>query len=152
MYRMVAALCLMALPAHAETLLQQVTGTWTLTSGYELAADGTKTEPWVAGNLILEPSGHMSFFVLGKDRQKPAGPPDPRVPVGPIVAYYGTFTTDDAAKTVTYHVEEASAPVFSGATRVQSITVTADTLTTKGSQLKTPQGEITPVNEWRRAK
>jgi hypothetical protein len=43
MYRVIGALCLMALPAHAETLLQQVTGTWTLTSGYEVAANGTKT-------------------------------------------------------------------------------------------------------------
>ena len=69
-----------------------------------------------------------------------------------MVAYYGTFTTDDAAKTVTIHVEDASAPAFSDGTRVQYITVTADTLTTKGSPVKTPQGEITPINEWRRAK
>jgi hypothetical protein len=127
-------------PAHAETLLQQVTGTWTLISGYEVAADGTKTVPWSAGNLILDASGHMSLFVFGKDRQMPEGPPDPRAPVGPMVAYYGTYTTDDAAKTVTFHVENASAPAFSGATRVQSITVTAETLMTKGSPVKNAAG------------
>ena len=69
-----------------------------------------------------------------------------------MVAHYDTFTVDEAVKTVTFHVENASAPAFSGATRVQYITVTADTLTTKGSPVNTPQGEITPVNEWRRAK
>ena len=152
MYRVICALCLVALPARAESLLQQVAGVWMLTSGSEQAADGTRTVPWSAGNLILDPSGHMSFFVLGKNQQKPEGPADPRAPVGPIVAYYGTFTVDDAAKTVTFHVENASAPAFSGATRVQYITVTGDTLTTKGSPVKTPQGEITPTNEWRRAR
>ena len=152
MYRLIGALCLMALPAHAESLLQQISGVWTLTSGSEVAVDGTKTVPWAAGNLILDPSGHFSFFVMGKDRPKPAGPPDPRVPVGPMVAYYGTFTADDAAKTLTYHVTDASAPAFAGITRGQMITVTADTLITKGSPVKTPQGDITPINEWRRAK
>jgi len=135
-----------------QGLLQQVTGAWTLTSGSEQAADGTKTVLWSTGNLILDPSGHMSFFVFSKDRQKPEGPPDPRVPAGPMVAYYGTFTVDDAAKTVTYHVDNASAPAFSGVTRVQHITVTADTMTTTGSRVKTPQGDITPINEWRREK
>jgi hypothetical protein len=129
---------LITLPAHAESLLQQITGAWTLTSGSEQIADGTKTVPWSAGNLILDLSGHMSFFVFGKDRKKPEGPPNPRDPIGPMVAYYGTFTVDDAAKTVTFHVENASAPAFSGATRLQYITVTADTLTTKGSPVKTP--------------
>jgi hypothetical protein len=141
----------MALPAHAGSLTQQVSGAWTLTSGAEQMPDGTKTVPWSAGNLILDPSGHMSFFVLAADR-KTDGPPDPRQPAGPMVAYYGTWTADDAAKTLTFRVENASAPAFNGATRVQYVAVTPDTLITKGSPVKTPQGEITPINEWRRAK
>jgi hypothetical protein len=78
--------------------------------------------------------------------------PDPRKPVGPMVAYYGTWTADDANKTLTFHVENASAPPFSGATRIQSITVTHDSLVTRGSPVKTPQGEITTMNEWQRTK
>jgi hypothetical protein len=66
---------------------------------------------------------------------------------GPVAAPSG-----DAAKIVTFLVENASALAFNGATRVQYITVTPDTLITKGSPVKTPQGEITPINEWRRAK
>lgn len=153
MYRVIGALAigLSALPAHAESLMQQVAGTWTLTSGSEQFADGRKTMPWSVGNLIIDPSGHMSFFVFAKDRAT-EGPPDPRKPAGPMVAYYGTVTADDAAKTLTFHVENASAPSFSGATRLQYVTVTADTLVTKGSPVTTPQGVITPINEWRRAK
>jgi Lipocalin-like domain len=143
---------LLALPAQAQSLKQQVTGVWMLTEGSEQMQDGKKVVPWSAGELILDPSGHFAFFVFGKDRQKPEGPPDPRAPVGPMVAYYGTFTADETAKTLTYHVENASSPTFNGVTRTQYVTVTSDTLITKGSPVKTPQGEITPINEWRREK
>jgi len=153
MYRQIATLCvaLLAVPAHAESLLQQVAGAWTLTSGSERMADGTVNEIWGAGSLILDPSGHMSFFVFGKNRP-PATSPDPRVPLGPMVAYYGTFTVDEDTKTLTYHVEAASSPMFNAATRMQTVALSGDTMTTTGSQVITPQGPITPINAWKRAK
>jgi len=151
MYRVISVVCLLALPAHAETLTQQVAGAWTLTSGSEVAADGTKTTPWASGSLILDPSGRMAFFVFGKDRATPAVS-DPRVPAGPMVAYYGTYTADDDTKTLTFRIEAAASPAFNGMTRMQAATLTDDTLTLKGSVVKTPQGDITPINVWRRAK
>ena len=153
MYRITGALCLglLAVPAHAESLLQQVAGAWTLTSGSEKMADGKVNELWGSGSLILDPSGHMSFFVFGKDRP-PATAPDPRVPLGPMVAYYGTFTVDDDTKTLTYHVEAASSPMFNAATRMQTVSLSGDTMTTTGSTVNTPQGPITPINVWKRAK
>jgi hypothetical protein len=84
--------------------------------------------------------------VLAKDR-KSEGPPDPRVHTVPVIAYYGTFSAADAAKMLTVHVEDASAPSCRGATRVQSIAVTPDDLITKGSPVTTHQGEITSINE-----
>ena len=153
MYRIIATLCagLLAVPANAESLLQQVAGAWTLTSGSEKMADGTVNELWGAGSLILDPSGHMSFFVFGKNRP-PATSPDPRAPLGPMVAYYGTFTVDDDTKTLTYHVEAASSPMFNAATRMQTVTLSGETMTTTGSTVNTPQGAITPINVWKRAK
>jgi Lipocalin-like domain len=153
MYRIIATLCagLLAVPAHAESLLQRVAGAWTLTSGSEKMADGTVNELWGAGSLILDPSGHMSFFVFGKNRP-PATSPDPRAPLGPMVAYYGTFTVDDDTKTLTYHVEAASSPMFNAATRMQTVTLSGETMTTTGSTVNTPQGVITPINVWKRAK
>jgi len=141
----------LAPPAHAKNLMHQVAGTWTLTSGAEQFADGKKVISWSAGNLIIDPSGHMSLFIFAKDRPT-VGLPDPRKPAGPMVAYYGTVTADDAADTLTYHIENASAPVLNGATRIRYVTITGDTMVTKGSPVKTPQGMITPIDEWRRAK
>ena len=153
MYRIFGVLFvgLLAGPAHAESLLQQVAGAWTLTSGSEKMADGAVNEIWGAGSLILDPSGHMSFFVFGKNRP-PATSPDPRVPLGPMVAYYGTFSADDDTKTLTYHVAAASSPMFNAATRMQTVTLSGDTMTTTGSTVNTPQGPITPINVWTRAK
>jgi Lipocalin-like domain len=145
------AISFLASPAHAQSLMHQVAGTWTLISGAEQFADGKKVIPWSAGNLIIDPSGHMSFFIFGKNRPT-AGPPDPRKPAGPMVAYYGTVTADDAAETLTYHIENASAPALNGATRIRYVTITGDTMVTKGSPVKTPRGMITPIDEWRRAK
>ena len=114
-------------PAHAQNLMHQVAGIWTLTSGAEQFADGKKIVPWSAGNLIIDPSGHMSLFIFAKDRPT-AGPPDPRIPAGPMIAYYGTVTADDAAKTLVYHIENASAPALNGATRIRYVTITGDTM------------------------
>ncbi len=145
------AIGFLAPAAHAQNLMRQVAGTWALTSGAEQFADGKKVTPWSAGNLIIDPSGHMSFFIFAKDRPT-AGSPDPRKPAGPMVAYYGTVTADDAAKTLTYHVKNASAPVLNGATRIRYVTITGDIMVAKGSPMKTPQGMITPIDEWRRAR
>ena len=153
MYRIIATLCagLLVVPAHAESLLQQVAGAWSLTSGSEKMSDGTVNEIWGAGSLILDSSGHMSFFVFGKNRPTVTSR-DPRVPQGPMVAYYGTFAVDEDTKTLTYHVEAASSPMFNAAIRMQTVTLLGDTMTTTGSQLTTPQGPITPINVWKRAK
>src|SRR5262245_14223166 len=43
--------------------------------------------PWATGNLILDPSGHLSFFLIGKDQLKTGS--SVRTPLGPLVAYDG---------------------------------------------------------------
>jgi hypothetical protein len=136
--------------ANAQGLKDKVIGAWTLNDGSELFQDGKKATPWVEGNLILDTNGHFSFFVLGKDRV--AGNDDVRIPSGPLVAYYGTYTVDDAQNMLTYKVEHAANPKFDGAVRTQKVTFKGDLMTTTGSDVKTPQGTITPVNEWKKAK
>lgn len=144
-------LCIgMSTGASAEGLKDKVAGAWTLNEGSEVFQDGKKVTPWVEGNLILDSNGHFSFFVLGKDRVK--GNDDVRIPAGPLVAYYGTYTVNDAENMLTYKVEHAANPMFDGAVRTQKVTFKGDVMTTTGSDVKTPQGVITPVNEWKKAK
>lgn len=147
----VSLLCMgIASPASAQSLKEKMIGAWTLDVGSEIFQDGKKVIPWAAGSLILSSNGHFSFFVIGKDRPKGSG--DPRIPVAPVVAYYGTYTISEADNTMTYKQEHATNPSFDGAVRTQKISFKGDTMTTTSSDVKTPQGTITPVNEWKKAK
>jgi hypothetical protein len=134
--------------ASAQSLQQQVVGTWTLTAGMEQRPDGTKVTPWQTGRLMLDANGNLAFFLIGRDRPKAGN--DPRVPVGPIVAYYGTYTVNDAEKSLTWKMEHASFPGFDGGERKQTVVIAGDIMTTTGSPVQTPQGAIIPINEWKR--
>ena len=137
-------------PAVAQSFKEKVMGVWTLEAGSENFPGGKKLEPWATGNLILDPSGHLSFFLIGKDQPKTG--PSVRTPLGPLVAYYGTYTIDEPNATLTYKIEHGASPLFNGVTRSQKITFKGDAMVTTGSEVQTPEGKMTPVNEWRRAK
>jgi Lipocalin-like domain len=134
--------------ALAQGLKEKIVGAWTLTEGSEVFADGKKVVPWSKGSLIVSGSGHVSFFVLPKDRAKTDSV---RAPAGPMVAWYGTYTVDEGANTFTVKVIGASSPAFEGASRVQSVSFSGDTMTTTASKVDTPEGPITPVNVWKKA-
>ena len=133
--------------ASAQSLKEKLVGAYTLVEGSEVLPDGKKVVPWSHGALHLSPSGRVAFFVLAKDRPKTGSP---RKPAEPMVAWYGSYTVDEAAGTYTATIEGASAPDFEGAKRVQKITFQGDTMTTTGDKVKTPEGEITPVNVWKK--
>lgn len=61
------------------------------------------------GKVIADPSGHIAFFLVGKDR--PTRSPSIQTPVGSLVAYYGAFTVDDANNKLTYKIEDAASPL-----------------------------------------
>jgi hypothetical protein len=146
-----ALLCLgLASPANAQGLKQQIVGTWTLESGTENYPDGKKNMPWLTGNLIIDSTGHASLFLVGRDQPKDS--PSVRTPVGPFVAYYGTYTVNEAEKGLTWKVEYSASPLFNGTVRTQKISVNGDVMTWTGSEVKTPEGGMTPVNVWKRAK
>jgi hypothetical protein len=154
MYRFPAIAALAAtaaMPAQAQSLKQQIVGAWSLTSGSEQTADGSKVKVWSSGELFLDPSGRFAFLVFA-DRPKAEGVADPRVPVAPMVAYFGTYDLDEGTQTLTYHVSTASTPAFNGMTRGSRVTVVGDILTTVSTPVKTPKGDIIPINEWRREK
>ena len=140
---------LAVVPASAQSVKDQVVGTYTLASGIEKRSDGTTAPTWVAGNLVLTANGRVSLFLIGKDRAK--ADPDPRVPTAPFVAYYGTYAVDEATKMLTVNVEMGSSPAWEKAVRKQTVSMNGDAMTLTGSPVKLPQGDIVPVNEWKRA-
>jgi hypothetical protein len=136
--------------ADAQNLKEKMIGAWTLESGSENFTDGKKLLPWATGNLILDQTGHISVFLMGRDR--PTTSPSTRTPVGPAVAYYGTYSVSEADSTVTIKIERSLSPSIDGVTRTQKVDFKGDTMTITGSEVKTPEGTMTPVNEWLKLK
>ena len=119
-----AFLCLgiALLPSDAlgqqKTLKELIVGTWILDSVYDQTQDGEKHNPWgdgVKGQAIFTSDGHFSWQMMSANR--PKADTSPREPVGQVVADWGTYTVDDAAKTYTVHVERCTFPQWDGAER-----------------------------------
>jgi hypothetical protein len=146
----VALLISAASGASAQGLSSRVVGTWTLVSGSENYPDGKKNVPWATGNLMLDSTDHLSFFLIGKDQPKTS--PSVRTPVGPAVGYYGTYAVDEANSMLTYKIDQAMSPLQTGITRTQKVSFNGDIMTLTGSEIKTPEGTMIPVNEFKRAK
>ena len=129
-----AFLCLgIVLPAsnaisQQKTIKELLVGTWTLDSVYDQTQDGKKHDTWgpgVKGMYIFDGSGHMSAQIIAADRPKSEST-SPRTPVGQVSCYFGTYTVDEATKTVTYHIERATFPQWDGINRIVSTVFPTD--------------------------
>ena len=69
-----------------------------------------------------------------------------------VVAHFGTYAVDEAAKTVTYTAERATTPSFDGLARRANVTVNGDELQQTSAPVTGPQGTFVPNIVFRRAK
>jgi hypothetical protein len=78
---------------------------------------------------------------------------DPRTPVGPLVAYFGTYSTSDADKVLTYHIERSSWPNFEGQDQKRIVTIKGDEMSYKSQvPISSPQGPFVANLEFKRIK
>ncbi len=85
-------------------------GTWRLVSFIERDADGRETTPFgpaPRGYLMYDRGGRMSVHIARSDRRSEAES-------AAYFGYFGTYTVDESAATVTHHVEGASDPALVG--------------------------------------
>jgi len=79
---------------------------------YDQYQDGKKTNPWgpgVKGLAIYDANGWCSWEMMSANRSRSASD-NPRNPVGQAIAHFGTYAVDEAAKTLTYHIERCTFP------------------------------------------
>jgi Lipocalin-like domain len=154
----IAALGLALLPnssglAQTKSLKDQLVGTWTLVSNTEVYQDGRRENsfgPALKGAVSFDANGKVTFMIIGADL--PARSEVPAVSSRMVVAYFGTYSVDEAAKTVTYTAERATEPRFDGLARKASVTVNGDELMQASASITTPQGTFTPNLVFKRAK
>src|SRR3954464_13839979 len=142
-----------ALPASAESLKEQLVGSWSLVQNCEEFQDGKKNCSPLGPNLkglLMFDANSFSFQMIGADRAKTN---DPRTPVGPLVAYFGTYSTSDADKTLTYHIERSTWPNFEGQDQVRLVTVKGGEMSYKSkAPISSPQGPFVANLEFKRIK
>jgi hypothetical protein len=129
-----ALLCLgVALPVgeavgQQKTLKDLIVGTWLLDSIYDQTEDRIKHDTWgpnVKGIVMFDGNGRFSFQMISADRPKSEST-SPRTPVGPASSYFGTYTVDETAKTLTYQIERATYPQWDGVNRTANIVITTE--------------------------
>jgi hypothetical protein len=104
-------------PSPAQTtppsLKDQLVGNWQLVS-----VTINDMEPYGAnpqGAMMLDATGHYAIIVLSSGNAT-------------NIAYYGTYTLDDAAKTMTLHIDGSTRPRADGRDQKRLITLSGDQL------------------------
>ncbi len=146
----------------AESLREQLVGTWDLVSNYGVRQDGTRLDafgPNPSGRYMLDAAGRFSYMIYGSGRPKFASnnrregtPEENRATVQGVIAFYGTYTVDELARTVTWHVERCTFPNWEGSDRQTIVTVNGDDLSYTADPIPSAAGPSIPQVTWKRAK
>jgi Lipocalin-like domain len=140
--------------AVAQSLKEQLVGTWTVVSADSTRPDGTKVQlfgPNPKGTLVLDGNGRTSFILVSSDRPKFASqnrstgtPEENKAAVQGSIAFFGTWSVNEADKSLITRIEASTFPNQEGQENKRIITsVTEDELryinpaTTTGDRAET---------------
>src|SRR5437763_6174215 len=98
--------------AQKTSLKEQIAGTWIHVSTTVTAPDGKKMDRPGQGIVIYSPDGYFAFVNVANDLPKLAANnrdkatvEEAKAIVAGSIAYYGTYTVDEATKTIVPKVE-----------------------------------------------
>jgi len=126
--------------AQQKTLKEQLVGTWTLVSSDQVLPDGRKLKQFGAnpkGISVFDANGRFFLMIASADNSKIASK-DPSSKtnfeeIGGLIvesiAYYGTYTVNEAERVAILHLEASTFPNQVGTDQKRTITsLTADEL------------------------
>jgi hypothetical protein len=125
--------------AQQKSLKEQLVGTWMLASCNSTSANGAK-QPYCAdpnpnGILILDASGRYASVIAARGRPKFTTPnrseakaEEFKAAALGLVANFGTWSVNEADKTLTQHYEGALFPNIEGTDVKNTVSVTGDEL------------------------
>lgn len=160
---MITALGLILLPGTAasqqKSLKEQIAGTWQIISTDQTAPDGTKHQlfgPNPKGILVLDPSGQYAQIIVRPDRPKfkannrqKGSPEENQAAVQGTTATFGTWSVDEASKTLVVRITSGMYPNQEGEESKRPVSVSGDEL--KITNPSTASG-MRSENVWKRAK
>jgi Lipocalin-like domain len=153
--------------AQQKSLKEQLVGTWTLVSSDQVRPDGSKLKQFGAnpkGINVFDPNGNFFLMVASPDFLMVASADDPKIVskdpnktnseefgglIAESIAYYGTYTVNDAEKVVVLHLEASTFPNQVGTDQKRTIiSLTANELK-YSSPAAIPGAQVHQV--WKRA-
>jgi hypothetical protein len=119
--------------AQQKSLKEQLLGTWTLVSSDQVRADGSKLKQFGAnpkGINVFDANGRFFLMIASADNSKIASKDPSRKTnseeVGGLIvesiAYYGTYTVNDAERVAVLHLEASTFPNQIGTDQKRTIT------------------------------
>jgi Lipocalin-like domain len=132
----IVGLALVLLPNHAaaqqKQLKDQLVGTWTVVSWDQTTKDGGKLQRFGAnpkGVNVFDANGRFVVVYARADLPKIASnnpsnptPEEAKAIVGGAISYFGTYTVDEAGKTLILRIEASSFPNQLGVEQKRIIT------------------------------
>ncbi len=152
---MVLGLALLVSGARAQgpSLKDQIVGTWLFESVYDQFEDGRKVFPFgekPKGQWIFGSDGRFAEIIVGEPRPELKSN-DRRRPDAFIVAWYGTYSVNEAEKVITWRPEGGG---YSGnighEIKLKVVEVTKDKLSYVGLPRAGHEGKFSPHTELRR--
>ena len=117
---------------------EQLVGSWTLLS-LTAGEDANQTLPYgpnPKGTMMVDANGRFSIMVLRSDLPKfvsnnrITGTPDEnKAIVEGSIAYFGTYTIDEATHVITVRIEGSTFPNFDGGTQTRVLSFSGDEVT-----------------------
>lgn len=121
-----------------QTLKEQVVGTWTYVSVDIVHPDGSRVPlygPNPHGIASFDSKGHYVLLTARADQPKFASnnraegtSEENKAVVQGSIAHFGTYTVNEADKTVTFHIETSTFPNWNGTEQKRPITLAGDEL------------------------
>ena len=160
----ITALGLALLPTSAvsqqKSLKEQLVGTWTFVSAIDVHKDGTRSDRWgpnPKGVLMFDGNGRYALMIMRSDLPKFAAntsdqgtADESKAVLKGLIVHFGTYSVNEADKTVTTRIEGSSFPNLSGMEQKRIIS----SLTTDELKYTNPATATGTTAEaiWKRAK
>jgi Lipocalin-like domain len=166
--RMLAAVLAIVIPLRsvlaqpAKSLREQLVGTWSFVIAEITTADGKKQLPFgdkPKGMLIFTADGHFSQVhvagglprIASNNRLAGTAEENKAILAGSL-ALFGTYTVDEAKKTLTFQIEASTFPNLEGVAQLRTIDALSDDEFRNTNPAATRDGPAVAMNIYRRAK
>jgi len=132
--------------AQDKSFKESVIGAWFVSDVADVRENGKSNDSWkgqTTGQITLGRTGRFSQILVGPAVASMKGE-DPRKPDRLVVAHYGSYTVDEAAKKINYKIEGSAYSPRVKTDGSWTVEGTGNKLTFNGTQRKDTEGTFTP--------